>query len=146
MRSTSTIYLYRVRSRCLHCPLSDIMACRQTLCILFFRPQSSLYCRMRHLRGGDSLRRLIAIVSKLFLGGSQLLASVRPQLQRWAQSVLRLTTNCSRWLHSTRSTFFITSYHPGVTRTTRWGPMHTSSLLIQTTSLIDNNFINRMLY
>jgi len=39
-------------------------------------------------------------------GRQQLSASVRPQLQRWAQSVLRLTTNCSRRLHSTLSIRF----------------------------------------
>jgi len=37
-------------------------ACRHTLFTLFFRPQSSLNCRMRHLHGGDTLRLLIAIV------------------------------------------------------------------------------------
>jgi len=38
-------------SHCLHCALFDIMACRQTLYMLFFRLQSSLNCRMRHLHG-----------------------------------------------------------------------------------------------
>jgi len=60
----------------------------------------------------------IFIIHYYFLGGWQLSASLWSQLQRWAQSVLRLTKNCSQRLRSTRSTF-ITSYHPGVTRTTR---------------------------
>jgi len=82
-RSTSTIVC--TWSRCLHFALRTL---RQTLYTLFFRQHSSLNCRMRHLHGGDSLRLLIAIVYKLFLGGRQLSAFVRPQLQRWAQSVL----------------------------------------------------------
>jgi len=31
-------------------------------------------------------------------------------------------------VNSIRPTFFITSYHPGVRRTTRWGPVHMTSL------------------
>jgi len=47
--STSTIFLYLVRSRCLHCALFHTMACRQTLHTLFSRPKSSLSCDTRRL-------------------------------------------------------------------------------------------------
>jgi len=51
------------------------------------------------LHSGDSLRLLHHDRLEAFLRRS---TALRPQLQRWAQSALWLTKNCSRRLHSTR--------------------------------------------
>jgi len=85
-----------------------------------------------------------SFIEAFLIGGRQLSASVRPQLQHcMVQSVLRLATNCSRRLHSTRSTFFITQSCDALLAE---APAHDFTLSIRTTSLSGNYFINRMLY
>jgi len=149
----STIFLYPVCSHCLQCTLFDIMACRQTLHVQFSRPKSSINCHTWHVSPACWRLTSTAVrdyLWKIYLGGRQLSVSTRPQLQRWALSVQRLTTNrISRLSHSTRLIFIISCHQARQRR-------HT--LLIKTrahdytlsqfeqTSLSDNNYINRMLF
>jgi len=82
---------------------------------------------------GTVLLYVVPSISTIVQGGRQLSASVRPQLRRcghnlfwsWRQTVRgnRTRLNQLHLLHD------LSAYHPGVTRTTRWGPVHTTSLL-----------------
>ena len=64
---------------------------------------------------------------RLFSGGRQLWAFVRPLLQSWTPSVRRPMTNSSITLHRTHLISFIISFHRNGTFTIRWDRVHTTS-------------------
>jgi len=121
--------------------------CRQMLYTLFSKPQSSLGCHTRRLHGGNS--PWLLIIYKLFSGGCQLSASVRPLLERLSPSVQTPLTNC---VHIKIEGVVIIKISSSYLTHGRDAPYmfrphsHDFTLSIRTTSLGDNNYISQMLY
>jgi len=143
----STIFLYRVRSRFLHCALFDIMACRQALYILFF--QAKVVTKLSYaspawwgLTSAADRNRLEA-----FLRRSTALG-FRPA------TAPTLSTICSEahdklFVAIALNPFHLLNHLLRPRRDTHYSLRscaHDFTLSIRTTSLSDNNFISRMLY